>query len=110
MTGLYDVEIQDVVQSAYVLLFEDTNVPINIQIAQVFLPLLKTDDTDNLLQHGLERLPGRVHSALDDCLVVLRKHFVLFEHHGSGPRTVVNCKVQDPFVRCSLADFYEEFF
>ncbi len=45
---LDDVQVQDVVQTDDILLFENTDVAIDVQVFQVLLPHVKANDSDNV--------------------------------------------------------------
>jgi len=93
MASLDDIQVKSIVESTHVFFFKDPNIPIYVQIPQMLLPLLETDYANYLLQHRLQRLSSCIDSALNDSLVVLWEHFVLFKNHGARPWRVVDGKV-----------------
>jgi hypothetical protein len=68
----------------------------------MLFPLVKADYFDYRLQHMLQRLIYIVYGALNNLLIVMREYLIFLEYHGSSPTTVVDCKVNDPFVSCGL--------
>ena len=58
----------------------------------MLFPLLKSDDLDNLLEHVLQLVLAVVlllelcsKCPLNDGLIEVGEHFVLFQHHGARP-------------------------
>ena len=79
----------------------------------MFFPLVEANHADDFPEHLLEgRRRGRVgpiQGALDYHGVELGEDLVLLEHHGPRPRTVINCKIQDPFVGSCAPDVDQKF-
>ena len=113
---LDDVQIQYVVESHNILLFQDADVAIDVQVFQVLLPAVEANYAyyvaKNLLQSGALAIVFicTVQGALDDDLVKVSKDFVLLEDHGSCPRTVVDGEVQHPFMGGGLPDVVQKLF
>ena len=113
---LDDVQIQYVVESHNILLFQDADVAIDVQVFQVLLPAVEANYAyyvaKNLLQSGALAIVFicTVQGALDDNLVKVSKDFVLLEDHGSCPRTVVDGEVQNPFMGGGLPDVVQKLF
>ena len=51
---------------------------------------------------------GAVNRALNDDRVEVGEHFVFLEHHGACPGAVVDCEVENPLVRSSLAHIVQK--
>ena len=84
MASLNDIKIENVVEADHVLLLQDSYVPINIQILQVLLPLIKAydghDGAQNLLQVvGTVRILviTGIQGALDYDLVKVGEYLIL---------------------------------
>ena len=76
----------------------------------MFLPRLKPNHSDNTLEHMLQRLVRTFCCTTNYDLIEFLKHFVLFEHHRSGPATIINAKVKDPLVGSRSADIAQKLF
>ena len=55
MPCLDDIQVEDVVESDHILLFENTDVSIYIEIFQMFLPLIEADLSYDFSEHLLKR-------------------------------------------------------
>ena len=55
MTCLNNIQIQNVIEPNYVFFLQDADVAINIQVLQVLLPHIESDDTDDISEDLLER-------------------------------------------------------
>ena len=55
MTSLDDIQIQNVVESDNVLLFQNADVAIYIQVLQVLLPHIEADNSHDVPKNLLER-------------------------------------------------------
>ena len=55
MTCLNNIQIQNVIEPDYIFFFQDADIAINIQVLQVLLPHIETDDTDDVSKDLLER-------------------------------------------------------
>ena len=55
MTCLDNIQIQNVIESDHVLLFQDADITINIQVLQMLLPHVESDNSYDVTKDLLER-------------------------------------------------------
>ena len=82
----------------------------------MLLPHVKADNSNNFTKSLLQGatlpvvLVGSVQRALNDNRVEVGEDFVFLKDHRARPRAVVDCKVEHPFVGCSLPHIAQELF
>ena len=104
MSGLEDIQVENILERNYILFFQNANISINIQVFKMLLPLFIPNDFDNVEERLLQGLLSIVHGALDDNLIVAWENFVFFEDHWAVPRAVVDGEVNDPLMRNRVWD------